>query len=83
MHKNTLYNKNNRGFPGSSVVGLHTPSAGGIGSGPGWGTKNLQAMWHSPKNRKNKKNEQIIEELFKVLLSMLQICFVHIGGGGR
>ena len=32
---------------------------------------------------KNEKNEQIREEeLFKVLLSMFQICFVHIVGGG-
>ena len=34
------------------------------------------------KTEKNEQSEQIIEELFKVLLSIFQICFVHIVGGG-
>ena len=40
--------------PGTSLVvqwlRLHAPSARGMGSIPGWGTKTLHATWHGQKN---------------------------------
>ena len=40
-------------FPGGPVViGLHAPTAGGMGLIPGRGTKILHAAWHGQKKKK-------------------------------
>ena len=46
-----------RKFLGIPVLGLRASTVGGTGSIPGWGTKILQAMWLSQKNKLNGKNK--------------------------
>ena len=39
-------------------LGLHTSTAGGTGSIPGWGTRTLYAVWHGQKKKKREREQR-------------------------
>jgi len=69
-------NRTTKEFPGTPV-GLHTFTAKGLGSIPGWGTKIPQAMKYSQKKKRNGKPIYEIRKANKVLICLF-VCFSQL-----
>ena len=57
-------------FPGGPVIKICTPSAGDMGSVPGWGTE----IPHGKKKKKKRKKKKRKKKKRMVLSSLMKIC---------